>query len=72
MNNFNISRINTGLGVFRLSGLWCNGNTEAIKIEIGSIEIMGTDGWVPLNKSSDNVINIIKELKPTLLDHLKV
>jgi len=72
VNNFNISRINTSLGIFRVSGLWYYESLESFKIDIDSIEIMGTDGWVMLNQSSDDVINLIKELTPILLAHLKV
>ncbi|KGJ89428.1 hypothetical protein [Thalassotalea sp. ND16A] len=72
MDNFNISRINTDLGTFRISGFCSNVNLETSKIDISSIEIMGTDDWVLLNQTSDNVINLIKELTPTLLAHLQV
>lgn len=72
MNNFTISRINTSLGIFRIAGFWCNENENACKIDITSIEIMGTDGWVLLNHASDDVISLIAELTPTLSVHLLV
>jgi hypothetical protein len=71
VNSFNVSRINTSLGIFRVSGFWCNENLEALKMNIDSIEIMGTDGWALLNQSNDNIIKLIKELTPILLAHLQ-
>ncbi len=71
MNNFNISRINTDLGIFRVSGLWCHENVRAILVNIDSIEVMGTDGWVLLNQSSDRVIELLKELMPIFITHLQ-
>ncbi|WP_232769144.1 hypothetical protein [Colwellia sp. Bg11-28] len=44
--------------------------TKTLKIDITSIELMGTDGWVLLNHASDNVISLITELTPTLTTHL--
>jgi len=70
MNNFTISRINTSLGIFRVSGCWCNENQDACKLDVSSMEMMGTDGWVLLNHASDNVMNVIAELTPTLTTHL--
>lgn len=71
MDNFNISRINTDLGIFRISGLWCNGNLEPSKIDIESCEVMGTDGWALLDLSHDDVINLIRELTAAILAHLQ-
>jgi len=71
MHNFNISRLNTDLGIFRLSGLSNNEKIDSAKIDIITIEVMGTDGWVLLNQSSDNVIKLIKELMPIIQAHLK-
>lgn len=70
MNNFNISRINTKLGIFRVAGYWCHENQAACKVAVSSIEMMGTDGWVLLNHASDNVVKMIAELTPTLTTHL--
>lgn len=71
MNNFNISRINTDLGIYRISGLWCDERLEASKIYIESIEVMGTDGWALLNLSHDDIINLSKELTPRIIAHLQ-
>ena len=65
MKRFDISRINTELGIYRFSGGWCDN-----KFEVDSIEVMGTDGWVSLDITNQKVIKIVKELEPVLLDHL--
>ena len=70
MNNFNISRINTKLGIFRVAGYWCHENQAACKVAVSSIEMMGTDGWVLLNYAGNNVVKTIAELPPTLTTHL--
>ncbi|KGJ86754.1 hypothetical protein [Colwellia psychrerythraea] len=70
MNNFIISRINTSLGIYRISGYWGHEDEEDGKIDVSSIEVMGTDGWVLLNHTSDNVMNIISALRPALTKHL--
>ncbi|WP_157534163.1 hypothetical protein [Moritella sp. JT01] len=70
MNEFSISRINTDFGIFRISGLWSKESLESLRIDIHSIEVMGTDGWVLLNQSNEKVINLITDLMPTLKTHL--
>ena len=70
MQSFNISRINTDLGVFRVSGNWCFTKPEVESINIKSIEVMGTDGWVLLNKSSESNSQLINNLLPLFLSHL--
>jgi hypothetical protein len=42
MKEFNISRIDTDFGAFRISGLWDVNRLAALTIH--SIELMGTDG----------------------------
>ncbi|WDE07578.1 hypothetical protein SG34_012220 [Thalassomonas viridans] len=70
MVSFNISRINTPEGIFRLAGAWCrqSGLEEDLKIE--SIEILGTDGWVALKLSQPQVAALTGKLAPQLLAHL--
>jgi len=70
VKKFTISRINTSLGIFRIAGYWCNESEDACKIDISSIEMMGTDGWVLLNHASDNVMSLITKLTTTLTAHL--
>jgi hypothetical protein len=65
---FNVSRIQTAFGIFRISGIWSNHNIADINIH--SIELMGTDGWVLLDQSSINVITLMSNITPTLQTHL--
>jgi len=76
MNNFNISRLNTALGIFRISGVsdsesLASSKIEITKVEVTKFEIMGTDGWVLLNRSSENINGIINELMPSIKTHLQ-
>ncbi|CAM4119429.1 hypothetical protein [Pseudoalteromonas ostreae] len=68
LESFNITRIDTEFGIFRISGLWDTLNMNALTII--SIEIMGTDGWVLLNQTYDAVTKLIIDLIPTLQLHL--
>ncbi|WP_019027789.1 hypothetical protein [Colwellia piezophila] len=70
MQIFNISRINTDFGIFRVSGDWYFKKPEVENINIKSIEVMGTDGWVLLNKTSGSNSQLIINLLPLLLSHL--
>lgn len=70
MQSFNISRINTDFGIFRVSGGWCIRNPEVESININSIEIMGTDGWVLLNHTTERNLQLINKLLPLFLSHL--
>ena len=72
VKEFTISRINTEHGTFRFSGLWEPENVEVSNLEVNSIEIMGTDGWVLLNQSSDKTVNLITILIPMLQAQLKL
>ena len=67
---FNISRLNTDFGIFRISGQWCSQSPTANNITLKSIEIMGTDGWVLLNKTSESNSQLVTNLLPVLLSHL--
>ena len=70
MELFNISRLNTDCGIFRISGQRCSQDPTVNNISIKSIEIMGTDGCVLLNKTSDSNSQLISNLLPLLLPHL--
>ena len=65
--SFEISRIHTPLGIFRVSGEVSDQNTMAIS----QLEIMGTDGWLFLDIQSAKVANLIKQLEPRELAHFK-
>lgn len=64
---FEIGRIHTPLGIFRVSGEVSDQNDLAIS----QLEIMGTDGWLFLDIQSKKVTNLIKQLEPHLRTHLK-
>jgi hypothetical protein len=83
MERFNISRINTEQGIFRLAGLWqpqsddipadINANNPAnvsANISVEAIAIMRTDGWVELIPNDNKVIKLINELAGDLHQHL--
>ncbi|TMO58004.1 hypothetical protein [Pseudoalteromonas phenolica] len=65
--SFEISRIHTPLGIFRVSGDVSDQNSLAIS----QLEIMGTDGWLFLDIQSKKVVNLSKQLEPHLLAHLQ-
>lgn len=69
MEVFNVSRIHTAFGIFRISGLWSNHNI--VDINIHSIEVLSTDGWVLLDQSSINVMTLMSNITPTLQAHLQ-
>ena len=70
---FNISRIHTQWGIFRVSGLWST-PTEIepkVVVDIDVLELMGTDGWVVLDKNNVKVVDLIQQITPTLQAHLQ-
>lgn len=67
---FNIGRLNTDFGIFRVSGDWCSEKPKVENIKIKSIEVMGTDGWVSLNKTSESNSQLINSLLSLLLSYL--
>jgi hypothetical protein len=71
MNEFTISRIDTDLGVFRVSGFWCNKDIAPLALEVALIEVMSTDGWLVLNPSTNAVVTLLDSLSPMLLEHLQ-
>ena len=70
MQFFNISRLKTDFGIFRVAGDWCSEKPGVENINIESIEVMGTDGWVMLDKSSKSNARLINSLLPLFLSHL--
>lgn len=67
---FNIGRLNTDFGVFRVSRDWRSEKPKVENIKIKSIEVMGTDGWVSLNKTSESNSQLINSLLSLLLSYL--
>lgn len=66
---FSISRLETRLGIFRLSGqiISVSGKT---KIIYRCAEFMGTDGWCELALDALPAQNILAEIKSEVLEHL--
>lgn len=67
--NFQISRFNTEVGIFRLSG-----ELEQIsstnKLNYKKVEFMGTDGWVELDLSSEHGQQICSRIETSVIEHL--
>lgn len=70
--SFTINRITTSSGIFRVKGLWCTQYENIDSVEITSLQIMGTDGWVCLNHKSKDCAQCIDKLLPELLLQLKI
>ncbi len=67
--NFQISRLNTKIGIFRLSGkLDQVNNTD--KLNYKKVEFMGTDGWVELDLSSEHGQQICSRIETSVIEHL--
>lgn len=65
---FNISRLTTHYGTFKLTVKY---EEKSAFVEVTSIDMMGTDGWVPLTLNHSKTSKLIKQLQPELLNHLK-
>lgn len=66
---FTINRINTVMGIFRLSGELL-GHPEATAIRYSSAEFMGTDGWVAINTETAVGLSMLNEIKAEVIEHL--
>ncbi|QQX80690.1 hypothetical protein JK628_02090 [Shewanella sp. KX20019] len=75
MEVFNISRITTAEGIFKISGetsVSQSDNKELHSVHITALAIMSTDGWQALDVSVDSVQRLIAKLNSPILCHLKV
>ena len=70
MPTFNITRLHTKLGIFRLKGI--QGSVQLERITITEIEILGSDGWVILDLNNNKIINLITGLHNEIMLHLGV
>lgn len=59
---FAISRLNTSLGIIRVTGMWQPTSVTMTQAEllILTLDIMGTDGWVALNTTLPDTVIVIK------------
>lgn len=75
MQVFNISRLTTEKGIFRIAGSSAvnmpNGAVQP-PIHITSLEIMSTDGWQALDISADSLQPLLNELTSQVIEHLKI
>jgi len=69
--SFTINRITTNSGIFKVQGLWCSKYENRDSVDITSLQVMGTDGWVCLNHESKECAQCINKLLPELWLHLK-
>ena len=75
MQMFNISRLTTDKGIFRIAGrIAVNMPNETVQplIHIRSLEIMSTDGWQALDISADSLQPLLNELTSPITEHLKI
>ncbi len=71
MEEFNISRLNTRLGIVKLTGTTSlDEQTNQQHITVHQLEIMGCDGWVELDVSHDQSKKMLKRLHSEIIAHL--
>ncbi|WP_076409230.1 hypothetical protein [Shewanella sp. UCD-KL12] len=75
MAPFNISRIHTEHGIFRLSGNWVKSKNTSQddnfqNLTITSLAFLGTDGWVDLDLTTKASQKITSALSPVVFEHL--
>jgi hypothetical protein len=71
MEQFSISRIHTNMGIFRISGLLVNSQTNT-QITYEFVEFMGTDGWCELDWKSSKGRDILSQIESEVILHLSL
>ncbi len=69
MTTFNISRIHTSAGIFRLSGTLTLLENNAM-LNYHAAEFMSTDGWCQLDLTRSQTQQILERIKPAIIEHL--
>ncbi|TQF67642.1 hypothetical protein FLM44_20900 [Pseudoalteromonas luteoviolacea] len=69
MTQFHITRIQTGAGIFRLTGE-LSPTLHDYEITYSKVEMMGTDGWCELDLHSSQIKASLTAIKSTVLAHL--
>lgn len=69
VKKFNISRLNTPEGIFKVEGQW---HAPHQKIIVSQLEIMSTDGWQILDLKHDTIISLISLVENYIYQHLLV
>jgi hypothetical protein len=70
MKEFEITRIDTKFGAFKVAGQWGDKNDEANMLKISFLAIMSTDGWSELGLLSDSTLELINQIQSQLIEHL--
>ena len=72
MAAFEISRIHTHRGIFKINGEWqaAQADEAAVLESITQLAVLNTDGWEHLQLQDENVKALLAELTPILLFHL--
>ncbi|GLP95138.1 hypothetical protein [Paraferrimonas sedimenticola] len=71
MTPFEISRIETKSGTYRLAGHY-DLSGKSLSVEFTSAEFMGTDGWVAIAVNSKKGQKRLQGIMPDVLLHLEV
>lgn len=66
---FEISRIHTHSGIFRLSGQLFSTGCES-RVAFKKVEFMGTDGWRNLDLESTSGKEILAKIRSEVISHL--
>lgn len=70
MQVFNISRLHTDCGIFKLSGT-VHWSVQPYLIEYQQAYFMGTDGWCALDLSNPHAVARLANIQPQVLLHLQ-
>ncbi|MDB1125084.1 hypothetical protein [Vibrio algarum] len=66
---FEISRLNTSIGIFKLSGEFSD-SSDIIMVNYSSAEFMGSDGWVAINIDSQAGLLLLNKIPTDVIKHL--
>ena len=65
MTPFELSRLETDQGTFRVTGQF-----RSTKAEVAGLSLLSTDGWVELDMAHPNVKPLVDALEADILDAL--
>lgn len=67
MKSFNISRLHSGIGIFRLSGIVYENNY----VFFNNADFLSTDGWQEIDIKSEAGRRLLKELESDILTYVE-
>ncbi|WP_298768824.1 hypothetical protein [uncultured Shewanella sp.] len=70
MPAFNITRIHTPKGIFKLTGKTV-ADTGSTKLQVDTLDILGTDGWITLDIYACHTQTLIHLIEDDCLQHLQ-